>query len=101
LTDVQAAVDAKIQKKDNAKQSWKKKHNPRVCGGDDNRTHLPRHSSLKTLFWAVDEAWLKKLWSADREVEREYMTDGDADNEGSEGRREEGDGRNMDSADEL
>jgi hypothetical protein len=84
ITDLQSAVDAKIKQKDSGKKSYKKKHNPRVRGGDVSMLHLPRHANLKTPAWAVDKHWLDKLWEADREVEQHYMTDGSADNEDSD-----------------
>ena len=74
-------MDANIEKKNAAKQSWKKKHNPRISGGDVQRDHLPRHAKFKTPVWAVDEEWLAKLWEADRSVEKEYMMEWNADNE--------------------
>jgi len=74
-------VDANIEKKDAAKQSWKKKHNPRISGGDVWRNHLPRHAKFKTPVWAVDKQWLAKLSEGDRVVEKEYMTDWNADDE--------------------
>lgn len=73
-------VDADIKKKDGKKAAWKKKHTPRVSGGDRIWTHLPRHPTLKTPKWAIDETWWRALREGDREYELEYTL---ADDEGS------------------
>ena len=89
IKDLQAAADAEIQKKDAAKKDWKKKHNPRVAGGDYVSTHLPRHPTLKTAYWAIDADWWRwSLSEGDRYVEQDYVTGESADDEESE---EEGD----------
>jgi hypothetical protein len=78
-------VDAKIQKKDTAKKDWKKKHNLRVTGGDCISTHLPRHPTLKTAYWAIDADWWRwSLSEGDRYVEQDYVTRESADDEESE-----------------
>jgi len=80
--------DLEIKKKDSAKKDWKKKHTPRVSGRDCLSTHLPRHATLKTAYWAIDADWWRALRKGDRYMEQEYVTGESADDEESDAERE-------------
>lgn len=77
---MQETVDAGVKKIDEKKAAWKKKHTPRVSGGDRIWTHLPRHPTLKTPMWAIDGSWWMALREGDRAYEAEYVL---ADDENS------------------